>query len=130
LANPNDIILIALNDNIITTRRRCFRDALHTIIKGYATFITKRRRSKRRRIKERWIELTRKKWKLNAVKNLIFKNERRRGNRTRRARNGRKSGRLRRFFWKNNMFKKIALRGGVDNLRYMYEVLKLLLIPF
>lgn len=33
-------------------------------------------------------------------------------------------------FWKNNMFKKIALRGGVDNLRYMYKVLKLLLIPF
>jgi len=98
LANPNDIILIALNDSIITTRRRCFRDALCTIIKGYAKFITKRRRSKRRRIKERWIELTRKKWKLNAVKNLIFKNERRRGNRTRRARNGRKSGRLGRFF--------------------------------
>jgi len=28
------------------------------------------------------------------------------------------------------MFKKMAARGGVDNLRYMYEVIELLLIPF
>jgi hypothetical protein len=39
----------------------------------------------------------RKRWKLSAVKNLIFKKERRRGNGTRRARSGRKNGRLGRF---------------------------------
>ena len=33
-------------------------------------------------------------------------------------------------YWKNNMFKKTAQRGGVDNLRYTYKVLEPLLIPF
>ena len=33
-------------------------------------------------------------------------------------------------FWKNNKFKKIAARGGVDNLRYTYEVLEPHLIPY
>jgi hypothetical protein len=33
-------------------------------------------------------------------------------------------------FWKNNKFKKTAARGGVDNLRYIYEVLEPHLIPY
>jgi hypothetical protein len=33
-------------------------------------------------------------------------------------------------FWKNNQFKKGLSRGGVDNIRYMYEVLEPHLIPF
>lgn len=33
-------------------------------------------------------------------------------------------------FWKNNKFKKTAAQGGVDNLRYTYEVLKPHLIPY
>jgi hypothetical protein len=34
------------------------------------------------------------------------------------------------LFWKNNKFKKTAARGGVDNLRYTYEVLEPHLIPY
>jgi hypothetical protein len=33
-------------------------------------------------------------------------------------------------YWKNNQFKKTAKRGGVDNIRYTYEVIEPLLIPF
>jgi hypothetical protein len=33
-------------------------------------------------------------------------------------------------YWKNHMMKKGKSRGGVDNLRYTYEVLEPLLIPF
>jgi hypothetical protein len=33
-------------------------------------------------------------------------------------------------YWKNHMMKKGLSRGGVDNLRYTYEVLEPLLIPF
>ena len=33
-------------------------------------------------------------------------------------------------YWKNHQFKKTAKRGGVDNIRYTYEVIKPLLIPF
>ena len=33
-------------------------------------------------------------------------------------------------YWKNNQFKKGRSRGGVDNIRYTYEVIEPLLIPF
>jgi hypothetical protein len=33
-------------------------------------------------------------------------------------------------YWKNNQFKKGKLRGGVDNIRYTYEVIEPYLIPF
>jgi hypothetical protein len=33
-------------------------------------------------------------------------------------------------YWKNNQFKKTVKRGGVDNLRYTYEVIEPLLIPW
>jgi hypothetical protein len=33
-------------------------------------------------------------------------------------------------FWKRNQYKKTAKRGGVDNIRYTYEVIEPLLIPF
>lgn len=33
-------------------------------------------------------------------------------------------------YQKNNQYKKGKLRGGVDNIRYMYEVIEPYLIPF
>jgi hypothetical protein len=33
-------------------------------------------------------------------------------------------------YWKNNQFKKSKSKGGVDNLRYTYEVLEPYLFPF
>ena len=33
-------------------------------------------------------------------------------------------------YWKNNQFKKTVKRGGVDNIRYTYEVIEPLLILF